>query len=404
MTKKKVAILSIDPRNKGGVLSSLQALYRFLEQKYEVTVFFLNFRAPFATSFRKLKFSSTDSSFTFFGMNCFGIGARFAFWEPSHYTNTLSSWQKYLEGYDLFFVSSGTPFAAHPLQLLKKKFILWVATPFWKDRCDRIAAESWYEKVMSWLTKSWLTRIEKDILESATVILPMSKYAEEEFVSILSKKKEMVVCPYPIDLSSVIQNGRGDSPRASTTNECTVEKDYSKRIVVAVGRFSDPRKNVDMLLHAWNLIEQEVSDAILLIIGQVTPATKKIIQKSATIYLAENVTNAKKLELYEKCSLALITSWQEGLGIVGLEALSYKVPIVSTDCGGVRDFVVSGVTGELVPCNDHKAMAKATIKLLQAKDVLEAMGEAGAKLIAEKFTIQIVQACWERVLHENSLS
>ena len=36
----------------------------------------------------------------------------------------------------------------------------------------------------------------------------------------------------------------------------------------------------------------------------------------------------------------LITSYQEGLGIVGLEALSYGIPVISTNCGGPGDYVI----------------------------------------------------------------
>ena len=385
MKKQKAAILSLDPRNKGGILSSLQALYQFLEQEYEVTVFFLNFENPFATSLRNFRFASKDSRFSLFGMNCFGIGARYAFWEPNHYTNTLSSWEKHLAGYDLFFVSSGTPFAAHPLLLLSKKFILWVATPFWEDRYDRILHGSFTEKAFSWLTKSHLAKIEKDILQAATAILPMSTYAKTAFTTILgntASTKEMTVCPYPIN------------PQPN------IAKDYEKKIVIATGRFSDPRKNVDMLIRTWGLIEQEIPDAILIIIGQVTPTTKELIQKSATIFLAENINNEKKLELYQKASLALITSWQEGLGIIGLEALSCQVPIVSTDCGGVRDFVIPRITGELVPCNDHQAMATAATALLSNPEQLRTMGEAGARLIEKTFTTTTVKNCWHQALQK----
>ncbi len=41
----------------------------------------------------------------------------------------------------------------------------------------------------------------------------------------------------------------------------------------------------------------------------------------------------------------LITSHQEGLGIIGLEAMSYGIPIVATDCGGTRDYVDNDLTG-----------------------------------------------------------
>ena len=61
----------------------------------------------------------------------------------------------------------------------------------------------------------------------------------------------------------------------------------------------------------------------------------------------------------------LVTSYQEGFGIAALEGAYYGTPIVTTDCGGIRDFVINGYNGYVVPINDVAAMAHRAIELLQ---------------------------------------
>lgn len=376
----KIAILSLDPRNGGGVLHSLQALYNFLEkQGHQPTVFFLNFDPKFSASLRHWSFNSKDTKMELFGMRCFGIGARWAFWEPTHYTATLESWEKALQNYDLFFVSSGTAIAGHPLALLKKKYILWIATPFWDDRKDRVESEPFFSRMLQKITKSRMMKIEKDVLLSASAILPMSNYAQDCFKSILGKQSitEMTTCPFPIKVQPATPN-------------------YTRKIVVAVGRFTDPRKNAKLLFQAWEKIEQETPGAILMIVGSLGQPDKEKVKRSHSIYLAENPSDAEKMEIISKSSLMIISSWQEGLGIVGLEALSCGIPVLSTDCGGIRDFVLLGQTGEIVQLNNPAELANATINLLNNPEKLKALGSTGQKLISTRFCPNLVETTWKK--------
>ncbi len=382
--KPKIAILSLDPRIGGGIRSSVEALYFFLENSgYCPTIFFLDFSASSCMSFSKLKLTSTNSAFTYQNMHCYGIGGRFAFWEPWHYSKTKAAWQV-ISDYDLIFVSSGTPFAAHPAVLWNKKFILWVATPFWADRETRILQGSVKEKLLGYLSKSFLDSIEKEILEKASVVLPMSQYAQEQFESITKSSSKIQVCGYPI-------NAKTD-----------IKKDFSKKIILAVGRFTDPRKNINMLLKIWDMVKKKVPDTTLLILGSLSEENKQTITKDSRAFFVESPSNEVKNFWYEQASLLLITSTQEGLGIVGLEALSYATPVVSTDCFGVKDFVLENETGFLCPQNNHTEMASIVEKCLNSTDLLKRLSQNGQNLITSKFSFTKIESIWQKAIFEAS--
>lgn len=77
--------------------------------------------------------------------------------------------------------------------------------------------------------------------------------------------------------------------------------------------------------------------------------------------------------------------WPEPFGLVALEAAAAGKPIVATATGGLRDIVVDGETGLLVPPEDREALAVALQKLIADADLRERLG-AAAKQQAAKFS------------------
>src|SRR5207247_1415714 len=76
----------------------------------------------------------------------------------------------------------------------------------------------------------------------------------------------------------------------------------------------------------------------------------------------------------------------EGLGVVLLEAMSYGVPVIGSDLGGITDIVVDGQTGLLVPPQDSAALAAALERLATDRDLARRLGEAGAGHLRGRFS------------------
>lgn len=380
--KPKIAILTIrNTYSYGGVFSVLKIAYEFCEQYFTPTVFFLGFDKEISASLRSLKFTSTTRSLTYFGMNCIEIGARWAFWEPGHYAFTLSAWEKALEGYDYFLVVSATPIAAHPLIQLKKKFTLWMSTSFLQDRTERIKELSNVAYLASKITTPLMNSIEKSILEHASFIWAMSCYSKNQCEAILQKKRQnLIICGYPIDIKKI-----------QTTDQVKNE-----HVIVAVGRFSDPRKNITLLLHIFDQLYQKLSKIKLYVIGQ-PPAPEKIApfvsrESFENIIFTQQVSPTDLKRFYNKATLMLITSYQEGFGIAGLEALAHGIPIVSTDCGGIKDFVIDQVTGFVVNIADEEQMVEKALMILTNQELQHKMSQAAKTVVEENFSREKVYA------------
>lgn len=93
----------------------------------------------------------------------------------------------------------------------------------------------------------------------------------------------------------------------------------------------------------------------------------------------------------EKADVFSLPSWQEAFGVVYLEAMARRLPVVGCLGNGPADFVIDGVNGILVPPRSHESLSDALESLLRDAYLRHELG-AEAQLTAEKFT-------WHRNAH-----
>jgi glycosyltransferase involved in cell wall biosynthesis len=77
-------------------------------------------------------------------------------------------------------------------------------------------------------------------------------------------------------------------------------------------------------------------------------------------------------------------------------------PVVATDVGGAREAVVHGETGYIVAAGDDKQMAEHLVSLLLDPQQARTMGEAGKRVVNEKFScskqLQTVESLYGELL------
>jgi glycosyltransferase involved in cell wall biosynthesis len=93
-----------------------------------------------------------------------------------------------------------------------------------------------------------------------------------------------------------------------------------------------------------------------------------------------------------------MVSEPSGCPNASLEAMAAGLPVVATDHGGVKEQVVHGVTGLVVPRGDATALGDAASEL--ARDPLrrERMGDAGHARARERFSIERMTAAYARAV------
>ena len=81
--------------------------------------------------------------------------------------------------------------------------------------------------------------------------------------------------------------------------------------------------------------------------------------------------------------------WPEPFGLVALETAAAGKPIIASDTGGLRDLVVHGETGLLVPPGDRDALRAAIERMLADATLRAQMGEAATRHAA-RFSADVV--------------
>jgi Glycosyltransferase len=113
----------------------------------------------------------------------------------------------------------------------------------------------------------------------------------------------------------------------------------------------------------------------------------------------ESPSDDKLAELYSSSDLFVFASHIEGYGLPPLEAMACGTPVVTTDCRGVRDFVVDGENAILVPPKEPEVLAESILKAYNDVDLTEKLKENGLET-AKNLTWSRVVDVFERAFIE----
>lgn len=112
--------------------------------------------------------------------------------------------------------------------------------------------------------------------------------------------------------------------------------------------FMTPNKNQSQLLHAFSLVLQGRLDLKLVIIGS-GPEEVGLKNLAERLGIKENVVFAGALprgrvaEFLSRSRVLVITSRYETFGVVGIEAMSCGIPVLSSRCGGPETYITDDV-------------------------------------------------------------
>ena len=174
----------------------------------------------------------------------------------------------------------------------------------------------------------------------------------------------------------------------------------------------EPRKGLEYLVHAMELVIDEIPSARLIAVAKTgfrgtdewgwfeTLADRLGIAGNVEFF--ESVSQKKLLGFYAESDLLVLPSKTEGWGLALMEAMACGRPVVASRVGGVPELVRDGIDGILVASSDVRALAGAITKLLKDAKLRERMGKAGrgrVKGFSWDNSAKTVLAAYESALH-----
>jgi alpha-maltose-1-phosphate synthase len=243
--------------------------------------------------------------------------------------------------------------------------------------------------------------IEKTALEMADAIIAVSFETKGDIERLFEVNPNRVrVIHNGIDLE---EYRRVDSTDAFKRHGINPDKPY----LLFVGRIAR-QKGIVYLVQAIQFMDPGFQ--IVLCAGapdtpEIAIEMQKAIEqakakRSDIIWIEEMVDRSAVIELYSHAGVFCCPSIYEPFGIINLEAMACGTAVVASAVGGIKEVVVNGETGFLVPLEQMKEspfepidpekfsrdLAEKINQLMKDRQLREKFGKAGRKRVEEKFS------------------
>lgn len=179
---------------------------------------------------------------------------------------------------------------------------------------------------------------------------------------------------------------------------------YSEReqLIIAAGRLTY-QKGYDLLIRAWSLVADKFQDWRLIILGsgEDEQLLREMISKQVPDGRLQLITYSERIfDYYNKASLFCLSSRFEGLPMVLIEALAFRLPIVSFNCNtGPEEIVEHGKNGLLCEPENVEQFSAAIEEVLKSEQLRIKFSNYTQHMIT-KFEKSVVMKKWEELLTE----
>ena len=215
---------------------------------------------------------------------------------------------------------------------------------------------------------------------------------------------------------SVIPNGVDTSKFNFEIDRDAIKEKYgvkrSSKLILFLGRLVY-QKGVNVLIGALPIIlarysnaksnanAEEGRDVELVIVGE-GPMRKQLEKDAAYLGVTKHVVFTGYLDDYEARNLlkaadvVVVPSLYEPFGIVALEAMAAKTPVVASDVDGLSELIRDG-EGVKVPPNNSEILAASIIKILSDEDEERAKGGVVVERMLEKGFERAIDLNWDKI-------
>src|SRR6266540_3867999 len=161
------------------------------------------------------------------------------------------------------------------------------------------------------------------------------------------------------------------------------------KTILYVGRIVR-EKGVFTLLEALEELLERRRDFSLVLAGE-GPLKEDLAKEALRRKLGDRVTitgfvdERTLVSLYNSCDVFVLPSHYEPFGMVALEAMASRIPVVVSDVGGLSEIVEDGITGLKVPASDPRALAEGILRVLDDPELSERLKENAYRAVQNRY-------------------
>ena len=244
--------------------------------------------------------------------------------------------------------------------------------------------------------------IERRLAKKSNAIIAISDKQREELVHEhkISKPEKTKVVNLGFDLDPF--NEKRQRLRETKRRELGLSDEVA---IALIGRFA-PIKNHEMFFDVVEEILAKTNKKVkFFVVGDGTEReyieerTEKINRTNAeTVVLTSWIKDIGSFNA--AMDIVCMTSLNEGTPVSLIEAQAANIPVISTDVGGVRDVVIDGETGFIVPSKDVSAFSEKLLKLIEDEKKRLEMSQNGWTFVKDKFHYKTLVKNMEQIYAE----
>lgn len=251
--------------------------------------------------------------------------------------------------------------------------------------------------------------IEKKCLEAADCIVATSPQEKAHMRSHLSSLGNIQVIPCGTDIDRY-----GAMTRAEARQKLGIPPDA--KVVFYIGRF-DPRKGIETLVRAVAQSQFRENDTLHLIIGGGSrPGEKDGLERDRIEGIVQDLDLANHTQFpgrisndelpyyYAAADVSVVPSHYEPFGLVAIESMASRTPVIASDVGGLQFTVLPNETGLLVPAKDNAGFAQAIDQILADPALSKQWGLDARKRVETTFSWQGVAQQLSQLYQQHILS
>lgn len=210
----------------------------------------------------------------------------------------------------------------------------------------------------------------KRIFEDAACVIALSEHWKEFIIKIAPSAKCQVI------YNSV--------PLASE------KYNYDNQNILFLGRVGD-RKGIYDLIDAMSQLDNSHLHIYVGGDGDIKKAQAITYKKNVSeqFHFCGWIDEKQKEELFDLCSVFILPSYNEGLPMALLEAMSHGLAVITTNVGGIPSVIMNMVNGLMLPPGDVEALAKAINDVDNELALKQKLGKNARKSIIDRFSIDI---------------
>ncbi len=233
--------------------------------------------------------------------------------------------------------------------------------------------------------------IERRLAKGSDAIVAISDIQKNELTEIhnICPKEKVHVVPLGFDLKPF--RDKKETERVNTRSSYGIAED--EVALAIVGRLA-PIKNHGYFLDIIETVLDKTTKKLKCFIVGDGPEREKIALRVEqinnrfpdAIIMTSWITDIGTFNA--GMDLICLTSMNEGTPVSLIEAQAGGVPVVTTEVGGVKDVVLDGETGFVVPVEDKKSFSDCVLELVENEKKREKMSQNGWNFVKEKFHYQ----------------